>query len=407
MSGQEVTFLLPRLDKSIRNKINNNIEVLSDHEAFHRVRSDFFESAIACDGFPSNRDGIFVCSLKIESAPNYVEVGLGFTSMATFDSSKNGCPSDNGMSGVAFTSHAGCLVGGNGDNPSHWKENYLPTAISRKAKEIVAIFTISQNGKKKFVQFVVDGNEGKSVQCRDDTFENGGNQIFPVVSMHFARDKITFIPFHQVQSNSPRIGALDIEFEKQQRCKNNPPPPPPPPPPQTAPSVSNAMNDLAISRLRQRIDEEQKKQISVLEEQLKHARLQMDEFRKDFLKQLDLKTKGNDDSRRDFLKQLETKDKQISSQLSQLELERAEHQKTRNLLQKQKEEMKDMEIYYLKRESGQRRQREEETATMKFKVKEEPKDDDDDEDEAKNKSNKCDNKKQPEKPSQAKSKGKK
>ncbi len=99
------------------------------------------------------------------------------------------------------------------------------------------------------------------------------------------------------------------------------------------------------------------------EEQLKHARLQMDEFRKDFLKQLEMKEK-----------QIELKDQQFQREREisnkQLELERAEHQQLRNLLQHKKDEMSAMEIFYLKRESGQRREREEE-----FKVKEEPKED--------------------------------
>ena len=101
------------------------------------------------------------------------------------------------------------------------------------------------------------------------------------------------------------------------------------------------------------------------EEQLKHARMQMDEFRRDFLKQLE-------ETRKDSLKQLEMKDQQLQREREisnkQLELERAENQQLRNLLQQQKIEMSAMEIYYSKRESGQRREREDE-----FKVKEEPK----------------------------------
>ncbi len=65
------------------------------------------------------------------------------------------------------------------------------------------------------------------------------------------------------------------------------------------------------------------------------------------------------------------KEKQNEIVNKQLELERAENQQLRNLLQHKKDEMSAMEIYYLKRESGQRREREEE-----FKVKEEPKEDD-------------------------------
>jgi lipoate-protein ligase A len=113
-----------------------------------------------------------------------------------------------------------------------------------------------------------------------------------------------------------------------------------------------------IGMVRMVFREKEDKQIQEMkksyEEQLKHARLQMDEFRKDLLKQLE-------DSRREFQREREISNKQ-------LELERAENQQLRNLLQHKKDEMSAMEIYYLKRESGQRREREEE-----FKVKEEPK----------------------------------
>jgi hypothetical protein len=147
------------------------------------------------------------------------------------------------------------------------------------------------------------------------------------------------------------------------------------------PSVSNEINNQVIYQLRQQINDEQRiliqekdKLIKIFEEQLKHARLQMDEFRKDSLKQLE-------ETRKDFLKQLEMNEKQIESKdqqfqrereisNKQLELERAENQQLRNLLQHKKDEMSAMEIYYLRRESGQRREREEE-----FKVKEEPNED--------------------------------
>jgi hypothetical protein len=74
----------------------------------------------------------------------------------------------------------------------------------------------------------------------------------------------------------------------------------------------------------------------------------MDEFRKDFLKQIEMKEKRIESKDQQFQREREISNKQ-------LELERAENQQLRNLLQQQKIEMSAMEIYYLKRESGQRR----------------------------------------------------
>ncbi len=191
--------------------------------------------------------------------------------------------------------------------------------------------------------------------------------MFPAICFYDKNQQITTIPIDQIKTRTPEIENL---IKEHQQNKNQIP---------LLPSVSTEINNQVISQLRQQINDDQRiliqekdKQMKIFEEQLKHARLQMDEFRKDFLKQLELKEKQNEESRIEFLKQLEDsrrefqREREISNK--QLELGRAENQQLRNLLQHKKDEMSAMEIYYLKRESGQRREREEE-----FKVKEEPK----------------------------------
>jgi hypothetical protein len=231
----------------------------------------------------------------------------------------------------------------------------------KKTKEIIVVLTISNNGATKEIRFLCDGNETKSTNVSEYLT---GDWLFPAISLVNVKQQITTIPIDQIKTRTPEIENLVKEYQEQQN-KNQIP---------LLPSVSNEVNNQVISQLRQQINDDQRiliqekdKQIQEMrksyEEQLKHARMQMDEFRNDFLKQLEMKEKQIESKDQQFQRERETSDEQ-------LELERAENQQLKNLLQQRKIEMSAIEIYYLKRESGQRREREEE-----FKVKEEPKED--------------------------------
>ena len=125
----------------------------------------------------------------------------------------------------------------------------------------------------------------------------------------------------------------------------------------SAPSTSTVENDVLISQLRDRISRSQDALIQEKDEVIRNLRQQLA------------------DNNRLLHQHLTAKDQQCREQVDvsqqQLELERAEHQKTRNLLHQIKMELKDVELYYsrldLQKESGQRRQRDEE-----FKSKVEP-----------------------------------
>ena len=328
------SFLVPSFNKNIPDKINNNIDVVSEHMLINKTHDLSAHPAIATRGFPANRDGTYVFVTYIEKIMNTPYIRIGFTSTAAHDSAKEGRPG-YGMNGICLNLNTRSLWGGNGVDDTQWQQKYLDRNIAKKAKEIISILKISNNGATKSVQFIVDGNEGPVHECAREHFENGGNEIFLVVTLYHKDQKLEFISFDKVKSRSPTIDALMKEFNRNKPAVLS-----------SAPSTSTAENDALISQLRDRISRSQDALIQEKDKQLK-------EMREMYEKQLAVKDQ-----------QLATKDQQRDLSNQQLELERVEHQKTRNLLHQIKMELKDVELYYLRlhqqNESGQRRQREDE-----------------------------------------------
>jgi hypothetical protein len=372
-----MSFLNPPVfTKDIPHKISNKINVSGKNTLIKTCSREHV--AIADGAFDAKVDGKKIFCARVDYAGSYLNVRIGFTPMEAFDSTTEAWFGGNG-----FTACGMDLFGGYLRYPVNEGHNIIDWNICDKAKEIIVILTISNNGKKKEIRFLVDGNESKSSDVSEFL---KGDFLFPAIGLASENQQITTIPIDQITKRTPEIENLMKEYQQQQqqqqqRQQQNQIP--------LLPSVSNEINNQVISQFRQQINDDQRiliqekdKQVQEMrrnleaqaknseiqaknfEEQLKHARLQLDEFRKDFLKQLEI-------SRTEFLRELQL-ERETSNK--QLELERAENQQLRNLLQHKKDEMSAMEIYYLKRESGQRREREEET---EFKVKEEPQDDED------------------------------
>jgi hypothetical protein len=341
------SLILPSFSPNIPNKVAEGIDVSGQNTLIKKDNG--WRAAIADEPIDAKVDGKKMFCVRVDNARSDLLMMIGFTPMETFDSKKDAYFGHNGFTGCGID-----LFDGNLFYPDNKYHNIIDWQISKKAKEIIVILTISDNGSKKEIRFLVDGNETKSSDVSEHL---KGDRLFPAICLDDVNQQVTTIPIDQITIRTPEIDKLIKEYQQQNK---NPLP--------LIPSISNEINNQVISQLRQQINDDQRiliqekdkqfqemkrnhdAQIKNCEEQIKHARLQLDEFRKDFLKQLDIKEKQNE----------------ISSK--QLELERAENQQLRNLLQQRKLEMSAMEIYYLKRESGQRRERDEE-----FKVKEEPK----------------------------------
>jgi hypothetical protein len=391
-------FILASFSKDTPNKIGKGIHVFGKNALTQT--DDVCRVAIADESIDAKVDGKKMFCARVDNTGAHSSIMIGFTTMETFDSDAIAYFGNKGFTGAGIG-----LYSGNLNYPVNKCHSIIEKEICSSAKEIIVILTISNNGTKKEIRFLCDGNQSK---FSDVSEHLNGDRLFPAISLFWKNQQVTTIPIDQIKTRTPEIDELIKEYHQQHK-KQIP----------LLPSFSNEINNQVISQLRQQINDDQRiliqekdKQIQEMkksyEEQLKHARMQMDEFRRDFLKQLEetrkdslkqleMKEKRNeeaiDELRKDFLKQVEVKEKQIEetrkdslkqlemkqleflSQLhreretssKQLELERAENQQLRNLLQHKKNEMSAMEIYYLKRESGQRREREEE-----FKLKEEP-----------------------------------
>ncbi len=359
----------PSFSKDIPNKIGNGIDV-SGGNTLIKTDNNGWRVAIADEPIDAKVDGKKMFCVRVENAGPDLWMEFGFTPLETFDSTEEAHFGYKDFGGCGITLYSGNLF-----YPTDKCHSIIDKEIAQKAKEVIVILTISNNGKKKQIRFLCDG---KKTQSTDVSEILKGDFLFPAICLFQKNQQITTIPIDQIETRTPEIENLIKEYQEQQQNKNPIP---------LLPSVSNEINNQVISQLRQQINDdhriliqEKDKQIQEMrrsyEEQLKHARLQVDEFRRDFLKQLEMKEKQleSKENQKSWEKQLEDSRRELKLEREisnkQLELERAENQQLRNLLQHKKDEMSAMEIYYLKRESGQRREIEEE-----FKVKEEPKED--------------------------------
>ncbi len=89
--------------------------------------------------------------------------------------------------------------------------------ISKKAKELIVILTISNNGAKKEIRFLCDGKESKS---SDVTAILKGDRLFPAICMGGANRQVTTIPIDQIKIRTAEIENL-IKEQQQQNNKNN------------------------------------------------------------------------------------------------------------------------------------------------------------------------------------------
>jgi hypothetical protein len=286
--------------KDTPNKIGEGIDV-SGKNTLIKTKKNGFRVAIGDEPIDAKVDGKKLFCIRVDNWGTFKHMMIGFTPMKTFDSSKNAWFGFNGFTGCGMDLYDGYLH--YPVSRSHMITRY---PIPHKAKEIIVILTISNNGTKKEIRFLRDGYDTKSTGVSEIL---KGDLLFPAICLNRQNQKVTTIPIDEITKRTPEIEELIKEYQEQQQQTKN-----------QIPSVSNESNDQVISQLPQQIESN--------EQQLQRER-------------------------------------EISNK--QLELERAENQQLRNLLQQKNDEMSAMEIHYLKRESGQRREREEE-----FKVMEKP-----------------------------------
>ena len=191
------TFFVPDFSKNIPNKVGRNLEVKSKNTLSSRNYG--FLPAIAVNGFPSKKDGVYVYVTKIDDNRDR-GLYVGFTDMRTYDSTIYGTPGDE-ISGTSLNCGSGNRLPG--------PVEYLPYA-SKAKREVISILIISNKGTKKEVQWILDGTEGPVQDCTKCL--GNGDEIFPCISFASQGQQVTTIPFDQVKSRSPKIDQLMQEF---------------------------------------------------------------------------------------------------------------------------------------------------------------------------------------------------
>jgi hypothetical protein len=113
------------------------------------------------------------------------------------------------------------LYGGDLWHPVDKYQNIIDEEISQKSKEIIVILTISNNGKKKEIRFLCDGNETKSTDVSEIlkgdrlypaiVLGHKNDLLFPAVCLYAANHLVETIPLVEIEIRTPAVERLFCE----------------------------------------------------------------------------------------------------------------------------------------------------------------------------------------------------
>jgi hypothetical protein len=232
---------------NIPNKIGNGIDVSGKNTLMKTVEDWKWPFAIADEPIDAKVDGKKMFCVRVDKPGAYPNVMIGFTPDETFDSEK--------QANFSYKDFGGCgiyLFDGNLCYPVKKDHNIIDREISQKAKEIIVILTISNNGTKKEIRFLCDGKESKSSDVSEILSED---RLFPAICLSRCNQQITTIPIDEIKTRTPEIENLIKEYQQQNNKNNN----------QSGGAV--ASSSAAILQLQKELDEALQK-IAALSSQL-------------------------------------------------------------------------------------------------------------------------------------------
>jgi hypothetical protein len=151
------SLILPSFSKDTPNKIGSEIDVSGKNTLIKSTDEGGWRVAIADEPIDAIIDGKKFFCVRVDKTGANSAVMVGFTPMETFDSTK-----DVRFGSKYFTGCGMNLYTGNLFYPVEKYHNIIDDTISKKAKEIIVILTISNNGKNKEIRFLCDAKESKS-----------------------------------------------------------------------------------------------------------------------------------------------------------------------------------------------------------------------------------------------------
>jgi hypothetical protein len=187
----------PPFSKDTPNKIGKGIDVSGKNTLKKNEAESKWRVAIADEPIDATVDGKKMFCVRIDAGDTMM---IGFTPMETFDSTKEAYFGSNGFTGAGLYSYNGDLR-----YPFKNGHNIIAQEISKNAKEIIVILTISYNGTKKEIRFLCDGKVSESCDVSEH-FQ--GDVLFPAICLAERNQQITTIPMDQVQIRTPEIENL-------------------------------------------------------------------------------------------------------------------------------------------------------------------------------------------------------
>jgi hypothetical protein len=189
----------PFFSKNTPNKIGNGIEVSGRNTLIKT--NDGWRAAIADESFDTRVNGKKMFCVRVDNAGMHRQMMVGFTPMETFDSNKSAHFGDNGFTGCGMFLRNGFLL----HHPVSKFRNIMDDKISKKAKEIIVILTISNNGKKKEIRFLCDGKESQSSDVSEYLKEDF---LFPAICLSDENDQVATISIDEIKTRTPEIEKL-------------------------------------------------------------------------------------------------------------------------------------------------------------------------------------------------------
>ncbi len=199
-------LILPPFSKKTSNKIGEGINVSGSNTLIktgYGWRVAIADEPIADEPIDAKADGKRMFCVRVDKAGDFSMMMFGFTPMETFDSNTIAYFGYNGFTGAGINLASGDLWYGVYKN-----HNIIDGRISENAKEIIVILTISDNGKKKEIRFLCDGEESKTTDVSEYL---NGDRLFPAVCLGEHNQQVTTIPIDQIKIRTPEINRMILE----------------------------------------------------------------------------------------------------------------------------------------------------------------------------------------------------
>ncbi len=205
-------FILPPFSNNTPNKIGEGINV-SGRNTLIKTENENLRAAIADEPIDAKVDGKKMFCVRVENAGSEPYMMFGFTPMETFDSNTLAYFGNSGFAGCGISLYDGDLR-----YPVDKYHNIIDDKISKKAREIIVILTISNNGKKKEIRFLVDGKKSDSSDVSEHFKEDF---LFPAICLFYKNQQVTTLPIDQIKIRTPETKNLIKEYQQQNQTSNS------------------------------------------------------------------------------------------------------------------------------------------------------------------------------------------